>query len=91
MDRGKLLRDKEQLTDKFNGFKEKYALLAKAKADVQAELVRSEEERLRVSKLLVELQIENTDIRERSEVTKASTAFDAFPIASPLNCADREV
>lgn len=36
----------------------------KNKADLQAELIKSEEEKLEVSKALVELQIENTKIME---------------------------
>jgi len=36
----------------------------KSKADLQAELIKSEEERLEVSKALVELQIENTRLME---------------------------
>ena len=36
----------------------------KSKSDLQAELIRSEEEKLEVSKALVELQIENTKIME---------------------------
>lgn len=36
----------------------------KSKADLQAELIKSEEEKLEVSKALVELQIENTKIME---------------------------
>ena len=38
--------------------------MVKSKADLQGELIKSEEEKLKVSKALVELQIENTKLQE---------------------------
>lgn len=38
--------------------------MVKSKADLQSELIDSEEEKLKVSKALIELQIENTKLQE---------------------------
>ena len=52
--------DKQKLSQKFIELKDKYNSQVKSKADLQSELIRSEEEKLQISKSLVELQIENT-------------------------------
>ncbi len=44
--------------------KGKFNELVQSKADLQAELIQSEEEKLKVSKALIELQIENTRLQE---------------------------
>lgn len=44
--------------------REKYNEIVRQKADLQQDLIRSEEEKLEVSKALVELQIENTRLME---------------------------
>lgn len=44
--------------------KSKFNELVQSKAELQAELITSEEEKLKVSKALIELQIENTRIQE---------------------------
>jgi hypothetical protein len=44
--------------------KSKFNELIQSKAELQAELITSEEEKLKVSKALIELQIENTRIQE---------------------------
>jgi hypothetical protein len=44
--------------------REKYNQLIRDKGDLQSELIKSEEEKLEVSKALVELQIENTRLME---------------------------
>ena len=44
--------------------KAKFNDLVKTKADLQQDLIYSEEEKLKVSKALIELQIENTKINE---------------------------
>ena len=45
--------------------KSKFNDLVKSKADLQSELISSEEEKLKVSKALIELQIENTKLQEQ--------------------------
>jgi len=44
--------------------KNKFNDMVKSKADLQSELIDSEEEKLKVSKALIELQIENTKLQE---------------------------
>jgi len=44
--------------------KAKFNELVQSKAELQAELITSEEEKLKVSKALIELQIENTRLQE---------------------------
>jgi chromosome segregation ATPase len=56
--------DKSKLVSKMQEMKSKFNELVKAKADMQGELIRAEEEKLKVSKALIELQIENTRMLE---------------------------
>ena len=51
-------------------FRKKYNELVNSKASLQEQLLKSEEEKLRISKALVDLQIENNDLVERSEADK---------------------
>lgn len=44
--------------------KTRYNDMVKSKADLQAELIKSEEQKLKTSKALIELQIENTKMNE---------------------------
>ena len=50
--------------------REKYNQLIRDKGDLQSELIKSEEEKLEVSKALVELQIENTRLMEIIQTEK---------------------
>ena len=45
--------------------KSKFNDMVKSKADLQQELIKSEEQKLKVSKALIELQIENTKMNEQ--------------------------
>lgn len=45
--------------------KAKFNDLIKAKAELQSDLITSEEEKLKVSKALIELQIDNTALQEQ--------------------------
>lgn len=56
--------EKQKLGAKLSELREKYNQLVRNKADIQAELIKSEEEKLEISKALVELQIENTRLLE---------------------------
>ena len=47
--------------------KQKFNDLVKSKAELQEELITSEEEKLKVSKALIELQIENTELNEQMQ------------------------
>jgi coiled-coil domain-containing protein 78 len=56
--------DKQKLVTRMQEMKSKFNELVQSKAELQAELITSEEEKLKVSKALIELQIENTRIQE---------------------------
>ncbi len=56
--------DKQKLVTRMQEMKAKFNELVQSKAELQAELITSEEEKLKVSKALIELQIENTRLQE---------------------------
>ena len=56
--------EKQKLVARMQEMKSKFNELVQSKADLQAELINSEEEKLKVSKALIELQIENTRLQE---------------------------
>jgi len=64
MDKLKMIDEKQKLAAKLSELREKYNQLVKSKADLQNELIQCEEEKLEISKALVELQIENTRLLE---------------------------
>jgi hypothetical protein len=68
-------RDKSVLFDRYSAFRAKYAELTERKVKLQRELLQSEDERLRVSRLLIDLQIENTDLKAQAAKDKARTAL----------------
>lgn len=55
LDKMRQADDKQRLAAKLADIREKYNLLIKEKADLQGDLIKSEEEKLEVSKALVEL------------------------------------
>eukprot|EP00944_MAST-04C_sp_MAST-4C-sp1_P002321 g2321.t1 len=66
----KLREDNKLVYTKLQEFRKKYNELVNSKASLQEQLLKSEEEKLRISKALVDLQIENNDLVERSEADK---------------------
>jgi chromosome segregation ATPase len=56
--------ERDRLIQRLADMKAKFNDLVKTKADLQQDLITSEEEKLKVSKALIELQIENTRINE---------------------------
>lgn len=60
----KQLEQNEKLAERLSELREKYNMLVKSKANLQSELIKSEEEKLQISKALIELQIENTKLLE---------------------------
>ena len=66
----KLREDNKLVYQKLQEFRKKYNELVNSKASLQEQLLKSEEEKLRISKALVDLQIENNDLVERSEADK---------------------
>ena len=57
-DRANVIQEKQKLYESFGEFREKYAKLVDQKNEIQAELIKTEENRMKVSQLLVETQIE---------------------------------
>lgn len=64
MEKLRSIDEKQKMAQKLSELREKYNDLVKGKADLQNELIKSEEEKLEISKALVELQIENTRLLE---------------------------
>ncbi|PAA49779.1 hypothetical protein BOX15_Mlig030815g3, partial [Macrostomum lignano] len=65
------LRDKsERLLYRLEQLQSKYGTLAHSKADLNSELLSTEEEKLKVGKALVELEIENNKLKEELEAQK---------------------
>ena len=64
LEKMKFTDEKTKLINRMQEMKSKFNELVKSKADLQAELIQSEEEKLKVSKALIELQIENTKLQE---------------------------
>jgi len=69
-ERSKLAEEKRKLYAMYIEFRNKFATLVETKAKMQADLLRSEEERLAVSKLLIELQMESNEGKELSATEK---------------------
>eukprot|EP00050_Salpingoeca_kvevrii_P015380 m.46271 g.46271 ORF g.46271 m.46271 type:complete len:904 (+) comp6294_c0_seq2:1661-4372(+) len=67
LDKMRLQEDNDKLYAKLLEVREKYNRLIGEKTDISTGLISSEEERLKVSKNLVDLQIENNKIREEAE------------------------
>mmetsp|Transcript_452 Transcript_452/g.550 ORF Transcript_452/g.550 Transcript_452/m.550 type:complete len:1047 (-) Transcript_452:2300-5440(-) len=59
--------EKSMLLQRLKELKESFNKLVKEKADLQADLIASEEDRLQVSKALIELQIENAQLLENHQ------------------------
>ena len=65
------LRDRsERLQHKLDQLQGNFGNVAGAKADLSQQLLMTEEEKLKISKTLVEMQIENNNIREEMEAAK---------------------
>ncbi|CDW90229.1 kinesin-like protein [Stylonychia lemnae] len=64
LEKMKFTDEKTKLINRMQEMKSKFNELVRSKADLQAELIQSEEEKLKVSKALIELQIENTKLQE---------------------------
>ena len=64
LDKLKFADERATVMERMKDLRENFNELVRQKADLQGDLIRSEEERLQVSRALVELQIENEDLRE---------------------------
>jgi len=56
--------EKDRLITRLNEVKNRFNDLVKSKAELQQELINSEEEKLKVSKALIEIQIDNMSLSE---------------------------
>ena len=56
--------EKDMLVARLGDIKNRFNDLVREKAELQEELITSEEEKLKVSKAMIELQIENTSLNE---------------------------
>lgn len=56
--------EKDKLIVRLNEMKGRFNDMVREKAELQHELIISEEEKLKISKALIELQIENTSLNE---------------------------
>jgi hypothetical protein len=63
-DRTTQLEEKRKLYSMYMEFRNKFGVLVETKTKLQADLIKSEEERLAVSKLLIDMQIERTDDKD---------------------------
>lgn len=57
--------EKDQLIVRLQDMKNRFNDIVREKAELQEELINSEEEKLKVSKALIELQIENVSLNEK--------------------------
>lgn len=62
--------ENERLRARMESMQQKFGSLAHTKTDLSQELLLTEEEKLKLSQSLVEMQIENNKIREEAEATK---------------------
>jgi len=66
----KLREDKSRIVEKLKDFQDRYKDLNDSKRSVQRKLIDSEEENLKTSNALLDMQIENNQLVERSEAEK---------------------
>eukprot|EP00698_Gefionella_okellyi_P018318 TRINITY_DN5479_c0_g1_i1.p1 TRINITY_DN5479_c0_g1~~TRINITY_DN5479_c0_g1_i1.p1 ORF type:complete len:931 (-),score=273.93 TRINITY_DN5479_c0_g1_i1:1445-4237(-) len=66
----RLKEEAEKLYQKLVEVRDKYTALLGQKSDVHAELLAAEEEKIKISKALIDLRIENTSLQERGEEDK---------------------
>jgi len=84
LEKMKMADEKSWDRNKMQEMKAKFNDIVKSKADLQGELIKSEEEKLKVSKAMIELQIENTKLQEIIQ-------NDKFNINSKLLHAENDV
>ncbi len=67
LDQMKSFEEKKSTTDRMQELRDKYNALVKEKSEVQSQLLQSEEEKLSMSKGIIELQIENSKLQEHMQ------------------------
>ena len=84
MEKVRLGDEREKLMSQFNALRAKYTDLAKAKAELQHQLIASEEDRLKIAETLIDLKMEKAQGSEAVEKEK-------FELQSQLVAAQNEV
>ena len=80
----KLQEDRDKLYERFREFRDKYNQLVGSKAELQTSLIEAEESKLQVSKALLDLQIENNQLKEIVDQEK-------FDLGAKLMTAENDV
>ncbi|XP_062568763.1 coiled-coil domain-containing protein 78-like [Saccostrea cucullata] len=86
----RLKDDNERLKTRLDGMQNKFGSMAHTKTDLSQQLLMTEEEKLKVSQSLVEMQIENNKIREDAEATKFELTNKILMLENNLLEADNE-
>lgn len=63
--RAQVLGEKQKTMEMLNGLRAKYRQLLQSKTEIQGQLIDSEAERLKMSKMLIDMQMEDNDSKER--------------------------
>lgn len=66
----KFIEQRSQLTERIRDLKESYNKIVKEKVDLVSQLIDSEEKNLIISKALVEMKIENTQLAQKKEMSE---------------------
>lgn len=66
----RLKEEKEKIVRSMGEFRMKYQQLVETKAQIQQDLIVSEEEKLRISKTLLDIQLEKNELTEKAEQDK---------------------
>ncbi|XP_071137257.1 coiled-coil domain-containing protein 78-like [Mytilus edulis] len=86
----KLKDDNERLRSKVDQLQSRFGNMASTKTDLSQQLLMTEEEKLKVSQSLVEMQIENNKIREEAEATKFELTNKILMLENSLMEAEAE-
>ncbi|KAJ8306101.1 hypothetical protein KUTeg_016646 [Tegillarca granosa] len=86
----RLKDENERLRTRLENMQTKFGSLANTKTDLSQQLLMTEEEKLKVSQSLVEMQIENNKIREDAEATKFELTNKILMLENSLMEAENE-
>lgn len=70
LERLKFVEQKSQLIERIRDLKESYNKLVNEKVELVDQLINSEEENIEISKALIEMQIENSQLMQKKEMTE---------------------
>ncbi|WAR23394.1 CCD78-like protein [Mya arenaria] len=86
----RLKDENDRLRVRMDSMQQKFGSLAHTKTDLSQEILLTEEEKLKLSQSLVEMQIENNKIREEAEATKFELTNKIIMLESELVEAQNE-